>query len=155
MRMMLSLGALVLALVTGGSALASDGPWFDMTCDMCKNFTAQPGLMESMQHESHAISDGCVMVTIVDDAHAAAYQKAMEACQVTGNKMMGGEQMHLCGMCTAMGQALMSGAKMDMVDTAAGHLMILTSADPAVIEQLQMIAKRNNEEAEKMMHSEG
>jgi hypothetical protein len=59
--------------------------------------------------------------------------------------------MHLCGLCTAIGQSMASGAKMDMVDTGAGHLMIMTASDPAVVEQLHMIAKRNYEEAEKAM----
>ena len=151
MRRAMWLAAAIMAFAMNATAFAGDAAWFDMNCSMCKHFMEQPGLMEAMQHESHSISNGCIMVTTVDAAHEEAYMKASQACEVTGGKLMAGEQMPLCGMCTAIGQSMMAGAKMDMVDTDAGHLMVMTSSDPKVVEQLHMIVKRNNEEAEKMM----
>lgn len=145
MKRMFGLLALWMILMCSGVSVAADTPWIDMSCEMCKNFTAQPGLMEAMQHESYEISNGCVFVTVVDEAHDSSYVTAMSACHVIGEKLMAGEQMHLCGMCSAIGQSMAMGAQMDMLDTDAGHLMILTAADPKAVEHLHMIVAKNRE----------
>jgi len=138
-----------------GVALADtpgETTWFDLqNCAMCKNMTAQAGLMEHMNWENHVIGAGMMMLTIVDPDYEAAYATAMKGMQATGQELMAGKEMPLCGSCVAMGKLIMAGAKMENLDTKGGHVMLLTSTDPELVKEIQAYGQRNIDEMAKMV----
>lgn len=152
MRVKFIIGMMLLLLVSVMSLTAEDQAWFDMeNCEMCKNFTAHEGLMENMTWEQHKISDGFLSVSNVTESHAEAYKTANAACNALGEKIMAGEEVALCGSCTAMGSFLGAGAKMEEVELKTGGIMIVTSADAEMITNMHAWVDRNVEEMAKMM----
>ena len=148
---------LVLTLAVGVSVAGDYSKklaWFDMaSCGMCKNMSAE--LYTSMTWEQHPISNGIVSVTTVTEEALPAYRKAHANMMATSEKLMTGEQMTLCGSCTAFGACLMNGANYEYVETKNGDLMIVTSDDEEIVAELKTWAAKNKEEMAKMMTSEG
>ena len=127
-------------------------PWFDLdNCSMCKNMTAEEGLMEHMEWENHLIESGMLSVTLVDPSYAAAFERAMTNMHATGEKLMTGEQMYLCGYCQGYGTLMMAGATWEKVDTEAGHISLVTSTDPVVVAQIREFGQRTIDEYATMM----
>jgi hypothetical protein len=141
---------IVAVLVVAGAAFAGD--WFDMeNCAMCKNMS--PGLMKSMSWEQVDISNGIVCITNVDKGQIDAYRKAHEKMFETSKHLQQGEQLPLCGSCTALGMCLMKGPHQEYAETSTGDVWIFTSDNPELVAELQAWAKRNREEMAMMMES--
>ncbi len=150
---------LVLALAVGVSVAGdysktTELAWFDMqNCGMCKSMPME--LYPSMTWEQHPISNGVVSVTTVTEKALPAYRIAHANMMATSEKLMSGEEMTLCGSCTAFGACLTKGASYEYVETKNGDLMIITSADEKIVAELKTWAAKNKKEMAKMMTSEG
>lgn len=130
---------------------ADEAAWFDMeNCDFCVNMSSQPGLMEAMQWGSYEIAAGSIAMVRMDAAHLGNFKKACAGMKVTEKKAMAGEAIETCGMCSAMGAAMMAGAKVETVELPDGQIHIMTSDNPEVVAQIHSIVQRNNAEMKKM-----
>ncbi|MCH7592581.1 MAG: hypothetical protein IH989_07380 [Planctomycetes bacterium] len=144
-RRMIALALLVVLVAAVGNT-AGEKPWFDLeNCGMCTNITATPGLMESMQWEQHNLSNGVVVVTTVPKDKLEAYRAAHLRMSETGERLMKGEQMDLCGSCTALGMCMMRGVKQEYVETMNGDIWIVTSDNAEVVADLHEWIKKNKE----------
>ena len=86
--------AAVLLLLMVVSVGAQDKPWFDMkNCSFCKHLTKDPELMKHMTWTTYVISNGAMVVTVVDGEYQDAYEAAMKAMEKTGKDMMSGPVM--------------------------------------------------------------
>ena len=133
-------------------AIAGGDGWYDMEgCGMCSNFLAQPGLMENMDWEHHVINEGMMSVTLFNTPESeVAYDLARAEMEKTGAKMHAGEKVHLCDFCTSMMGVMMAGASIEEIEINGGRVMLLTSDDPELVEQIQAHAERSIEELAKM-----
>jgi hypothetical protein len=151
MKTKVLIGLAILMLVVTGWVAAQDKPWFDMeNCEMCKNFTGHPGLMDGLDWETLKISSGIMMLSTAKPEQVEAYRKANAACNVLGEKLQTGYQAHLCGSCDAMEMLMMKGAMMEDFETNHGGVMLLTSNDSTVVAELHLYSDRNAEEMKKM-----
>jgi hypothetical protein len=131
---------------------AGDTPWLDpQNCQMCSAIVEHAGLMEHMTMESIAIGNGMVSLTTVEPEYLDAYRDAAKKMAATGEKLMAGEQMQLCGCCMDIGALMAAGAKMENVPTQHGAMMVLTSSDEALAAKIKAHAERTTMEMEKMM----
>lgn len=145
----------LVALVAAGVAFAGELGWFDMqNCDMCKNLSKNPEVLNAITWEQANISNGIVCVTTVPDKYIEAYRAAHESMGETSKRLQSGEQLHLCGSCTALGACLMKGPHQEYAETSTGDVWILTSDKPEVVQELQAWAQRNKDEMAKMMKME-
>ena len=141
----------LVALVASSMAGDTDEKWFDMeNCAMCKNLSSQEGLLEAMTWESHPISNGVVAVSTVKSDFLAAYYTAHDGMGKTGEKLMGGEQLHLCKSCSALGMCMMQGVSQDYVKTMSGDVWIVTSDKEDVVAMLHDWANKNMEAMKNM-----
>ncbi len=155
--------SLAIALVAGFSASAlsgdhgSAGAWFDMEkCGMCSNMAKYDGLVDNMQWESHDMAKGIMTLCTVSDGYLEKYRSATKDMHAAGARMMQGEQMEMCGSCTAMGGIMMSGAVgMESIEIKHGSIMMFTSDDAETVKKLQKWAKRNETEMAKFTDSQG
>ncbi len=130
---------------------APPSAWFDMEhCEMCKPLTEQPGLLQNLTWEQHAIANGIVSVTTVREPFMKQYKDAQAKMAEVAKRLQAGEKVQLCPSCTAFGQCMMKGAKLETVETKHGDLMIATSDNPELVAEMQAWAKRSNEEMAKM-----
>lgn len=153
MRTKTSLVILSLFLTIGlmASVTAGEGDWMDMeSCGMCKHLGANMEMLEHMTWNHYDVKDGIMSVCTVEDAYAEAYAKASEAMGATGAKMMAGEAVPLCGMCTEMSGMMMAGANMEIVTTDFGNIRLVTSSDEALVTKLHAWAEKTNTEMAKM-----
>lgn len=135
---------------------AQETPWFDLEkCDMCKNMTAEKGLMEHMEWENHLTKDGMMSVTVVAEGYEEAFHRSMKNMEAAGQKMMSGEKLYLCGFCQSYGALHMAGANFENFETEAGYINLVSSTDPAVIEKIHAHGQRTIDEYEKMVAAEG
>jgi hypothetical protein len=141
----LSLAALVVASV----AVAGGQAWFDHDCAMCTNMMSDEALMKNMNWEQHNITIGIVAVTTVKPDYLDVYRTAHNNMNATAQRLMKGEQMELCGSCTAMGKCMMMGAQQEYVETSTGDVWIVTSDNPEVVADLHKWVERNQEEMKK------
>lgn len=139
------------ALLVAGASTAGEMAWFDMAnCAMCKNISSHEGLMENITWEQHPISNGVVSVTTVNPKYMDSYRSCHADMEKIGAKLEAGEQVQLCGSCTALGQCIMKGVGMEYVKTSTGDVWLLTSDKPELVTEIQSWAKRNAEEMAKM-----
>ncbi len=140
----------VAGLVAGEAT--GETPWFDMEkCGLCKNMSAEPGLMDNMRWESHPIANGVINVAIIPDSHKAAFEKAHKNLEASAARMQAGEPTHLCGFCQGYGKLMMAGAKVESIDSDVGHIGVVTSTDPAVVAMIQAHFKKTMDEWGKML----
>lgn len=137
------------AVLVAGVAVAGGEAWFDSNCAMCKNMMQEEGLMKNMKWEQHNISNGIVAVTTVKPEYLDAYRVAHENMNKTATRLMKGEQLDLCGSCTALGKCMMMGAKQEYVETSTGDVWIVTSDNPEVVADLHQWVERNQAEMKK------
>ena len=150
-RILIALSVLVLA---SGVSIAGDSEgWFDMVnCAMCKNLTTHEGMLDNLDWEHHLTANGMMTITVVPEAQAAAWNETRAAMAATGEKLMTGEQMHLCNFCQSFGGLVMSGkASMEEFATIGGDVTLMSSDDPATIEAIHAHAKRTMHEMGLMM----
>ena len=142
-------GLLVMMALPAGAE--EETPWFDMVnCEFCKHLMDNPALLDHTVWEHHNISNGIINVTTVDPEYMDAYHNCTKAMQEAEAKMAKGEKVKMCGMCQAMGELMMSGAKVEHVPTERGHVMLITSDNPEMVAKIQAWGKRNQDEMEKM-----
>lgn len=134
------------ALVVAGVAVAGSDAWFDHDCAMCKNLMSEEALMNNMNWEQYNISSGIVSLTTVTPEYLDAYRTAHNNMTATAQLLMKGEQMELCGSCTALGKCMMMGAKQEYVETSSGDVWIVTSDNPEVVADLHKWVERNHAE---------
>ena len=154
MKRILFLSMICLGLAAAIVQAGDEKPWLDPeNCDMCTNMMAQPGLLEHMKMENLNVGSGMISLVTVDPEFQAAYATAYAGMQKSGEKMMAGEEMNLCGCCTDIGALMTAGAKMDNLPTANGSVMLLSSTDPKLVEKIHAHADRTNAEMAAMMES--
>jgi len=145
----LALAALVAMAAVAGAGEKS--AWMDMeNCGMCSPLAAHPELMQNLTWEHHNLSNGIVSVTTVAPDYVKEYRAVSMEMQKAGQKMMQGEKVALCGMCTNLSGVMMKGAMPEYVKTEQGAVMVITSADAEVVAALQKWAKKTNAEMAKM-----
>jgi hypothetical protein len=151
------LGVLALATLALPAAIAAPGElWFDLDkCEMCKNMSSEEGLMEHMEWENHLTKDGMVSVTVVADGYEEAFHRSMKNMEATGQKLMTGEKLYLCGFCQSFGALQMAGAQSEHIETGVGTINLMTSRDPAVVAKIHAHGQRTMDEYAKMVAAEG
>ena len=148
----------LMVALAAGVLVAGDGDqaWFDLEgCAMCKNFAAEPGLMEHVEWENHMISDGVMTISIIDEEYQGAMKRAQKNMGAVAQKLAAGEQLPLCGFCTSYGKLMMAGVKIEQVETDFGAVVLMTSSDPEVVKMIQAHAKHTDEEYEKIEKAGG
>jgi hypothetical protein len=143
-----ALALLALAAWNMPAAAATDEtPWFDLeNCAMCKHMSAEEGLMENMHWENHLTADGMMSVTVVAPGYEKAFDKSMKNMMATGEKLKTGNDPNLCGFCRSFGDLQKAGATSEYFDTEAGHINLVTSRDPAVIEKIHAHGQKTIDE---------
>ena len=137
---------LVVALIA-----ADEKPWFDMeNCGYCCVLMKNPELLPNTDWEHHKISNGVMSVTTVKEAYKKDWDEAMAAMIAIGKKAEAGEPVNMCGMCEAMGNLIVKGARMESVDTRHGNVLLLISNDPAVVADIHAWADKTNAEHAKI-----
>jgi hypothetical protein len=125
-------------------------PWFDMQkCEMCKPLIEHPGLMENTTWEQHSISNGIINVTTIKSEFMSAYEKARVKMHAVNERLMKGDRVGLCGMCTSLSDILVKGVNSEHIDTRHGDVHLFTSDDPKIVGKLQDWGKRVKTEMEK------
>ena len=147
--------ALVFALVFAFGALnaAEEGAWFDMeNCGMCAPMTAEKGLMENMNWESHNISNGMLSIAVPPAEYAEAFVRACASMDELGKKMIAGDvmEMTLCGHCNSYSSLMGAGAKIEKIVMKNGHVTLLTSSDEKIVGKIHAHVERTNVEMVKM-----
>ena len=145
-----ALAAVVLAIPF--TCDAGDECWFDLeNCSMCKHLVAEKGLLENMEWENYVIADGMLSVTHVAPGYEEAYGRCMHNMEQTGQQLMTGQQMYLCGFCQSYGGLHMAGAQFETVETGVGQIDLVTSSDPEVVEMIRIHAQRTIDEYNAML----
>jgi hypothetical protein len=146
----------VLAALLYVFVIAEEKPWFDMdNCAFCKNLKTDPALLDHMPiWEHHNIHNGALTITQVDEAYLPSYEKAMAAMEEVGKRMEKGEQLPMCGMCTAYGEVMMQGAKSEEIKSGNLYVSIMYSDNPEVVKKIHAMTDRTNEEMKKMEEME-
>ena len=153
MRTKTSLVILSLFLTIGlmANVTAGEGDWMDMeNCGMCKHLGANLEMLEHMTWNHYDVKNGIMSVCTVEDDYAEAYATASKLMGETGAKMMAGEEVSLCGMCTEMSGMMMAGANMELVTTGFGNIRLVTSNDEAMVTKLHAWAEKSSAETAKM-----
>ncbi|MDZ4723382.1 MAG: hypothetical protein SGI97_05715 [candidate division Zixibacteria bacterium] len=155
MRKILAIAALVIA--AGMMVMADEKPWLDLeNCAYCKQFTAQPGLMEHCHHEYHNISNGVVSIFTVEKDYQDKMAAAMLGMQKVGEDIGKGTGAVpvLCGHCEAYGKFMMSG-KVNSEEVKSGlmTMALMTSSDSATVAELHAFGEKSNAEGKKMMEA--
>jgi hypothetical protein len=153
----LLLGLTTLVVFSLPVAFAADEtPWFDLDhCAMCKNMTAEKGLMDHMTWENYLTKDGMMSVTVVAEGYEKAFDRSMKNMQATSEKLMSGEKLYLCGFCQSFGALHLAGANFENFETEAGYINLVTSTDPAIIEKIHAHGQRTIDEYAKMEAAAG
>jgi len=152
-RSLLGVVALValVALALTVTAAGEDQAWFDLdNCAICKNLSAEKGLIDNIQWESHLIASGMLSVAKVPAEYEEVYNRASKNMQASVMKMQQGEPAKLCGFCMSYGKLAMSGAKVEEVHSKVGHIGLVTSADENVVKMIHAHGQRTIDEYKKM-----
>ena len=165
MKMFMMLSVLAVAVAAGSFAWADhhegsehkhksqgDHGWFDAEhCTICKPMSENPQLMMSTKWEVHPTKNGMLMVAMAPEGQAKQFKEVCKKMDANIAKAMSGEKPdHLCGFCQAMGGVVQAGAKVEKVPTQTGEITLVTSDNPETVKQIHAVAKRSQEEAEKM-----
>lgn len=111
-------------------------------CDICKNMLPHMESLGPVMTMDYAkLNDGIAMMHGVSDpAKLAEYRKMSAAMDQAGEACMmlsdAEASTQLCTMCQHIRSAMQAGAKMSMGETKMGDVMVITSDDPKVQEQL-------------------
>lgn len=129
-----------------------DSGWFDSAaCEVCKPWHENQTLMMSTKWETHLIKNGMLMVTVVPKDQLEAFEQVCNQCKANGEKIAAsGNPAATCGFCSAMGELMQSGVKMEEVKTEFGKISLMTSDKPETVSEIHKVAKRSQEEAQKM-----
>jgi len=148
--------ASLLVLTFAVAAAAPTGAWLDLeSCAMCKTLTDDQELFENMVWDNQLFANGMVEITTVPIHFEKRFEKLMGKMQATGNRMMAGEQLPMCGMCLSYGKLMMAGATMDRMQSGNSHITVISSRDPQVVELIRTHGQTTIDEYAKMMTSTG
>jgi hypothetical protein len=148
----LSLLSLVLLSIPGMAE--EEMSWFDLeNCAICSKLDAEQGLMENLDWEAYVISDGMLSITVVPEAYEKALLRAAEHMEASLKEMESGEPKPICGFCRSYGALVMAGARVEEIDTRAGHVSLITSTDPAVVAAIHEHARQAIREAKRVLES--
>lgn len=152
MRKYVLLVAVILLLATAIWAGEGDVAWFDFEhCAMCQPFMGQKGLMENMSMEFLKQDQGFVEIVTVSPEFMEAYQTAAGQCKIVADRLAGGEDLPLCGMCQAFGGLMNEGATPQFLMSKNGSVTLLNADDPAVVAHIHDWTDRTTTEMAKMM----
>ena len=141
----------VVLLMAVAVAMASDKPWFDMeNCAFCKALGADQSMMMELGWEHYNIDNGSLTVSTIPEKYSEKWETIRADWKALGEKMMAGEKMELCGMCTSYGTLLGGGAKMSEIKWSHGYISMMTSDDPAVVKKIHAHIDMNNAELKMM-----
>jgi hypothetical protein len=143
-----SIAVLLGLLLALGVTLAGEADFHN--CAVCKPLMAEPNLMQHMKWDTHTIATGMVSITTVHPDYEEAYARAHTAMMAAVAKLEGGAPMDLCPFCQGMTRLMEAGAKIENVEGAGAHVMVVTSQDPAVIQQIHDHVKAVQEAHAKM-----
>jgi hypothetical protein len=151
----LTLFAIAVVSLVASASPAAEPAWFDLeNCAFCKHLGENPGLLDHVTWENHPIDRGLLMIATVDAEYREAYHDAMAAMEELGAKMQRGEidptSVTMCGSCLAYGALIMSGAKVETIETATGDITLLTADEPKLVAKIHAYAERNAEELAKL-----
>lgn len=147
---------MVAIVMAASGAFAGEMAWYNPSkCALCMSMTKVPGLMEATNCEQLNISNGIVCVTSVEDGYLKGYRESHGKMMEAVARLEKGEQVDLCGSCTAFGAIMQKGVKQEYAATKRGDVWIVTSDAPAVATELQAWAKRNTDEMAKMKMASG
>ena len=151
---------LAVTMLVAITAVGDEKPWFDMEkCAFCGQLTKHPGLLDHMTCEYHEVSNGYLMVTVVDSEYRPAYIEAEQAMEKLGADMTSGKvdptTVYMCGSCEAYGGLMMSGANIEHIPTRLGDIMLITSDKPDVIAAIKEYGRRSTEEMAKLEQKAG
>jgi hypothetical protein len=142
----------MLLIATVGTAGEGEVAWFDFEhCSMCQPFMAQEGLMENMSMEFLKQDQGFVEIVTVSPEYMDAYQAAAGQCQIVADRLAGGEDLPLCGMCQAFGGLMNDGAEPQFLMSKNGSVTLVTSDNSEVVARIHEWTDRTKSEMEKMM----
>lgn len=152
MKSLLTIAILFCASLPSFAQEHDEVAWFDMAnCEICKTMAGIEGMMEHVKWEIHPIENGFLSVTVMPDEMKEHWAAAMNDMKSVVAKVEKGEDVKLCGFCKSMGDLIQAGAKKTELETVAGHIEMMTSDDPKVVEKLHAHAKRTIEAHKKMM----
>jgi hypothetical protein len=139
--------ALMIIFAVAFSASAGDQRWMEMDkCEICRPMAQEPELMENTIWEHHSISNGLVSVTTVKEDVKALYTKTHEKMAAAVSRVLAGEKVEQCVMCSSLSAIVAKGLKMDYINTWQGNIVIMTSDDPEVVAEIQAWGKRTMDE---------
>jgi hypothetical protein len=146
--------AAILLMTTAALAAAPTGNWFDLdNCAMCRNLTADEELFSNMQWENKLFANGLLEITKVPAHFEDRFQELSAKMQATGQKLMAGEQLPMCGMCQSYGTLMMAGATMDQITSGESHMTIISSQDPKIVAMIRTHGQTTIDEYAKWMTS--
>ena len=148
----LSLLVVIVSLAFADDKVETTQSWFDLkNCAFCAPIAAQPGLLEHMKPEYHAISNGLVSVLVIEPGYDGAFKKALEGMTSAFVDMQAGKTMTICPHCSTMGEIEKNPkVKTDFMQTSFGFITIYTSADSALVAQIQDFGKKTDEASKQM-----
>ncbi|MDF1545098.1 MAG: hypothetical protein P1R58_08350 [bacterium] len=153
MRRITVVMCLMLILAFALTVTAEDAPWFDMeNCSFCSDMDQE--MMMKLGWEHYNIENGSMTVSTIPREYTEEWEKVRAGWKAKGEKMMAGEKMPLCGMCTAMGGLMMKGVKSEEVKWSMGYISLMTSDDPAIVKEVHAFTDKTNAELDKMMEAE-
>jgi hypothetical protein len=148
--------AIVMALV-GPPVMAGQkaGAWLDMEgCEICAPMMAEKGLMQHVHWGEKSFASGMVSACSVDPGYEEAYGRAGAKMHQAIERYMSGADMKVCGQCASIKELAMAGAKIEEMEAASAHLMVVSATDPKLIDRIHAHCERTNAEMEKMAKAE-
>ncbi len=150
------ISTLSLLVLAAAAVAAPAGGWFDLEdCSMCKHLTADQELFSNMKWETRLFANGLVEVTTVPAAYEPRFKALMKNMEATGQRLMAGEQLYMCGMCQSYGKLMMGGAQMDYLTVGENHISVISSQDPKVVAMIRTHGQTTIDEYAKWMAAEG
>ena len=127
-------------------------PWFDMqNCAVCKNLTAEPGLMQHFTKWEHfKTADGLMNLSVVDKEYVDAYKRAQANMDAVIEKMKQGEMPYICASCMAYGEIMQAGARYEQFESDNIFMSSLTCDKPEIVAKIHAWVDRTQAEMAKM-----
>ena len=150
----LILAILAVMLVACVVVLAQERSWFDMkNCEFCKPWST-PEMLKNTTHEQYGIANGAMMITNFNPNFRDAYKKASAEMGVLSQRAAKGEKVYMCGSCETMGSFFMRGAQVQELMVNNGAIMLMTSSDTSLVNDIHNWVQKNIEEEKKLKAAE-
>lgn len=132
------------------SAMADDSiGWFNyQSCDFCKQWATQPGLIAHAKDECLNLSNGIIWMTTVEPAYRHKFEIVQAAEDSVAMALQAGKPGRLCEFCRGIGGFLDKGVHMESVPASGAWLIVFTSSDTSIVNAMHDFgAKAMAEEA--------